>query len=70
MLIQNGLTSEFMLCVALGFLAPVRGDWSRQRRKTAQRMWPWVLLFGAMALSQVATAIFYPDIFAEAYPLM
>jgi hypothetical protein len=70
MLIHNGIAMECARCLALGFVAPMNGDWSQQRPKTKQKTWPWVLLFGAMALAQVAMGVTHPELIANAYSLM
>ena len=70
MMIQHGLAIECARLLALGFLAPVSWEWSRQRPKTSQQTWPWVFLCATTALVQIAAAALRPELITQTYPLM
>jgi hypothetical protein len=68
LMLHYEMAAECARWVALGFVAPAVGwERSKQRRRTYQRLWPWLLLFLAMAAAQLAVTFSHPVPFTELY---
>ena len=67
MSLQTAFTAGYLHWCALSFVAPAAWEQSKRGRISDAKMWPWVLLFSALALGQLAIAVFHPVPITEVF---
>jgi len=68
MSLHVALVGEYLRWGALSFVAPIRWERSKWRRRSSTKYaWLWVLLFVALALGQLTIAVLHPIAIAEAF---
>ena len=71
MSLHGALVGEYLRWGTLSFVVPASWERSKWRRRSSTEiLWPWVLLFAAMALFQIAMTATHPELVTEAYRLM
>jgi len=67
MSLHGQLIGEFLRWGVLSFMAPVGWESSKQHWNIKTKMWPWAVLFAALALGQLAIAVLHPQEITQAF---